>query len=133
MLLKMDSQVEASISAMTASTCSEECHIALLSKAGLFLPRARVGRRPPTRTIRKLVEVGLEDRDELKASNSGTDSSKVSSTRLSKRSQLSSRFCVYEKSARRFCATLRRLASFDFARHMHLSVQVPTGTVASPG
>ena len=99
MLLKMDSHRVRSpgISVMTASTCSEAVILLLLS-TGCFLSSARSD-RPPTRTMRNSSRLDSKIDTNFRRSNSGTVSSKASSsTRLSKRSQLSSRFCVYEKS-----------------------------------
>ena len=104
-------------------------HITLVVH-GLFFEFCQVGQAAHTHH-EKLVQVGLEDRHELEALKQrdglveGLVKHAVVKAQPAKLSVLRVR-----EVARRFAQLCGGLLLFDFARHMHLSVQSPQGTIA---
>ena len=104
-------------------------HIALVVDRLLF-ELGKVGQATHAHH-KELIEVGLEDRDELKAleQRHGLIKSLVEHAVVKAQPAELSILRVREV-ARRLAQLSGLLLLFDFARHMHLSVQSPQGTVA---
>ncbi len=104
-------------------------HIALVVNR-LFFELGKVGQATHAHH-KEFVEVGLEDRDELKAleQRHGLIKGLVEHAVVKAQPAELSILRVREV-ARRLAQLCGGLLLFDFARHMHLSVQSPQGTVA---
>ena len=114
----------------TVSICSDGVWFDLFSRGWCFSSVRSL--RPPILIMNHSSRLLPKIETNFSRSNRGTVSSKASSsTRLSKRSQLTSLFCVYEKSRAFACASFWSLALTYFAARFSRAASVCSKSVAA--